>query len=338
MLGTFRYILASAVVAGHIFVESKFRIEVAALVNFFVVSGYVLTLLVRRDYWSLRKHALCFYADRLLRIFPQFFFYLVITQICVLLVPFHFYKPNFNSEFHLGFFLLNALVVPLNFYFLFPEFYRYALIPPAWSLALEVQLYCLFPALLLNKWAGRIATAVSAAIFLVAGVGEVLHSRLWGFRFLPGVLFMFMIGKNLAEIRGRKNNESLLTLSALYAMCLTMLGWILSRPVPSDFFCLNTLVGLVVGLPIIAVLVQFRRKTWDDLIGNCSYGVFLNHMLVLNLLIHIGIFPRDHFKAFSVGLIVSTFAALFSYWLVEKPISKFRMRLRRELNQPTQVS
>jgi peptidoglycan/LPS O-acetylase OafA/YrhL len=168
MFGTFRFILASFVLISHVYAGSAFNIGEAAVVNFFVISGYVMTVLIRTHYPSLGKPTIYFYWDRFLRIFPQYLFYIGLTQVCLLLFQFEFFWGFFKGEPSLELFLLNALIVPVNYFFYMPELMSYLLIPAAWSLGLEEQFYWCFPALVLKPWVGRIATLASAVVFVSA--------------------------------------------------------------------------------------------------------------------------------------------------------------------------
>jgi peptidoglycan/LPS O-acetylase OafA/YrhL len=327
MFGTFRYILAALVLIGHVFAYRPVNVGVAAVVNFFVVSGYVMTLLIRNNYPRLGKPMLYFYADRFLRIFPQYLLYVLITQICLFFIPFVFFNLFFRGEFSLEFFLLNVLIVPVNYFFISPAFYTRLLIPPAWSLGLEEQFYWLFPPLVFKPWIGRALTLLSAIIF-GAAVGDFIDGELWGVRLLPGVLFMFMMGKNLADYNTTRSQESLWTSVALYLFCVVMLICVLFQWEPLDGYLIHELIGLVVGYPVIAVLSRLPRRKWDESIGQCSYGVFLNHFLIVNLMAHFRFFTGNVYEIAAVALILSTLASLASYHLVEKFVSRFRMKIR----------
>jgi peptidoglycan/LPS O-acetylase OafA/YrhL len=327
MFGTFRYILAALVLMGHVFAYRPVNVGVAAVVNFFVVSGYVMTLLIRNNYPRLGKPTLYFYADRFLRIFPQYLLYVLITQICLLYIPFAFFSLFFRGEFSPGFFLLNVLIVPVNYFFVSPAFYTRLLVPPAWSLGLEEQFYWLFPPLVFKPWIGRALTLLSAIVFATA-VGDFINGEIWGFRLLPGVLFMFMMGKNLADFNATRSKEALWTSVALYLFCVVMLVCVSFQWEPLEGYVIHELIGLVAGYPVIALLSKLPRRKWDESIGHCSYGVFLNHVLIVNLMAHFRFFMGDLHEIAAVALVLSTVASFASYHLVEKFVSRFRMKIR----------
>src|SRR6185312_12469878 len=189
MFGTFRVILAILVLLSHIFVGNRFNCGTAAVVCFFIISGYVMTILIRNSYGKIGKSTWYFYADRFLRIYPQYFLFMLLTQIA-----------DLNWYFNSGFlhtsptpwkFFLNALIVPVNYFMLLTDsISQYLLIPAAWSLGLEEQFYWAFPFLLLIPWLGRLSTFLSFVTFLTAVLG-ILNPELFAIRFLPGVIFIF---------------------------------------------------------------------------------------------------------------------------------------------------
>lgn len=71
-MGRLRYFLAIMVVLSHTQVDFLgFAPGVTAVVSFFLISGYVMTLLIGRHYNSPDRIGL-FYLDRAARLYPQF--------------------------------------------------------------------------------------------------------------------------------------------------------------------------------------------------------------------------------------------------------------------------
>jgi peptidoglycan/LPS O-acetylase OafA/YrhL len=75
------------------------------------------------------------------------------------------------------------------------------LMPQAWSLGLEFSFYLVVPWLLLairSRSALRAVMVGSTIVFILAVFG-VLETDQWGYRLLPGTLFMFMTGMALTD-------------------------------------------------------------------------------------------------------------------------------------------
>lgn len=330
MFGTFRFILALLVLFSHIFLEyGDFNYGCVAVVCFFMISGYVMTVLIRTQYGRLGKSVLYFYADRLLRIYPQYFLFLVLTQIADLF--WYLNMPELKTEPTLWKFILNALIVPVNYFmFLTDSIARYQLIPAAWSLGLEEQFYWIFPFLILILWLGRTATFLSCLIFALAAF-SIINTDLFTIRLLPGVIFIFMLGKSLAEYNSTKSKAAFWTMSCLYGGSLVFtIGLCLFRlDIFNHPYIREVMIGVLFGFPIVFLLSRSPRKKWDELLGHASYGIFLSHMLVFCTLDHFGLFQRDR-TTFAVGASVTSIIIGFAgYYLVEKPTLRFRHALRK---------
>ena len=124
-----------------------------------MLSGYVMTILIHQSYGQFGKSTIFFYADRALRIYPQYLLFLVIAQAADLYWNFNF--QMLSDDPSPWAFFLNSLIVPVNYPMYIPTLANYTLIPSAWSLALEEQFYWIFPMLVLIAWTGRVAVVVA---------------------------------------------------------------------------------------------------------------------------------------------------------------------------------
>jgi peptidoglycan/LPS O-acetylase OafA/YrhL len=135
---------------------------------------------------------------------------------------------------------------------------------------------------------------------------------------------MFLLGSFLYESR-RKGRIALLF---TYCISLAAFFWVLRDSAFVRPYNFEVLIGILVGLPIVTFVVRLPSHPVDTTLGNISYGVFLNHFLL------IWIFQALQFKLDSVekvtGLIaMSIVLGWLSYTVVEKPILRFRRELRR---------
>src|SRR6185312_2997152 len=308
MFGTFRVILAILVLLSHIFVNAQFNYGVSAVIGFLMISGYVMAVMIRQNYGKIGKSTLYFYADRFLRIYPQYFLFIVLTQIADL--NWHFNAYFLHTTPTPWKFFLNALIVPANYYMLLNHsISQYLLIPAAWSLGLEEQFYWIFPFLILIPWLGRATTIVSFTTYLIAAFG-ILNSELFAFRFLPGVIFIFLLGKNLAEYNLTKKRENLWTMISLYSatVILTLYMWFFSLNHLLEDYNNEVLAGIIIGFPMIVFLSRLQRQKWDEFLGHCSYGIFLCHILIKY------IFTR--FRLYDIALIRGPWTSVIAFVLV----------------------
>lgn len=327
MFGAFRYLLAVCVLVSHIW-PMKFQIGVSAVVGFFIISGYVMNFLLSQ-YQSVGKVRF-FYVDRLLRILPQYYFYLVLSQAALFFMKFVFFSGYFPTEFSPWAFLLNALLVPVNYYFWIPQIEAYLLIPQAWSLGLEEQFYLLFPLIFVSHWFRRAAIVLSLILFAVAA-NEYLPVEVWTYRVLPGVFFIFVLGSSWASYRRSGSKEGLVTAILVYLAVLGLFSSMYDRANMEFGKNREILVGILVNFPVIAILSYLPRKKWDEFVGKASYGIFLNHVLVFNFLQNYDLFMESYWRHTAGGIVVSTVLAYMSYYLVEIISDRFRHKIRTKV-------
>ncbi len=334
MLGTYRLMLALLVALSHVGVSiAGLNPGVVAVVGFYLVSGYVMTGLLRAHY-SRSGGVAAFYLDRILRLFPHYLAVAAITFAWFVLTGAHTEYLRIRPT--IGNLVENALVVPLNFY-MFNRSDEFTLIPPAWSLGAEIQFYVVIPLLLLP--AGRrlrlTALGVSVGIYLFAASG-IISSDFYGYRLLPGVLFMFLFGSflydthQLDQRRANKLAVFVIIVTAGIASLLHFAGK-LALPYNSE-----TMIGLVLGVVALQLLGNLRRRSIDDAIGNLSYGVFLNHFLVMWVFFD----GRVVGLGATIGYLgASVLIAFLMYWSVERPILALRKALRQTMSSArTEVS
>lgn len=327
MLGLYRTILALLVLYSHVYIPKTNNIGLCAVVEFFMISGFVMTQLIHRCYGRLGRPTLYFYLDRFLRIYPQYFLFLCMMQISILVFRFQF-GPFTGTPSFLGF-GLNALIIPLNYTSYFQILQNYFLIPAAWSLALEEQYYLVFPFIVLNKRLGHLVAILSFALFCFNifsyGDPDLLYRR------VPSILFVFMLGKYLAEYRTTQSKEPLWMMCILYGACLVLFNILTifdqyAFTTPSTDDVLN---GILVGFPILVGLSYLPRKKWDEIVGRASYGIFLSHTFCLSLFLQFHLFTDSRPKLL-LGVALSSIAlSALGYTLAEKTIQPLRYRLRR---------
>lgn len=321
MLGSLRLLLALLVALSHAGVRFYgYNPGVTAVVMFYLISGYVMTGLLRKHYTGW-KDIPAFYLDRVLRLYPQYLFFAALTLAWAMLTDsrtgFLRYAPGAADIIN------NLTVIPLNF-FMFNQTDHYTLIPPAWSLGAEMQFYLLMPLLLLLRLR---ATALlgSFAVYALAAWGTI-HTEWFGYRLLPGVLFMFLLGSWLYECRRARGARRCVAAGIAWLALggvLLVLGAYGRLNAPYN---VETLVGLLIGLPLLHFLGRMSRRGWDEFLGDLSYGVFLCHFLILWLAGEANVHG-----ARLVPYLLATLALSFlSQRLVERSILRLRHKLRKK--------
>ncbi|KAF1068693.1 MAG: O-acetyltransferase OatA [Pseudomonas citronellolis] len=313
-MGVYRLVLAMLVAVSHLGVTFwSLNPGVIAVVSFLLISGFVMTSLIDRHYRRPNRLPL-FYLDRLMRLYPQFLFYLVIS--CLLI---YHYLPGTPQAAELtpGNIAANLAMLPLGFYMF--NFSGTLLLPPAWSLGLEVSFYLLIPLLLIFRCRG-IAFALSVGVSLCALLGFI-DTDIYGYRLLPGMLFIFLCGSLMYRMRRRGAWLVAATTVLAALLCLAILcGGIARRP-----FNAEITAGVALGVPVLYLLTKLRYHWFDEWLGNISYGVFLNHYVVMYGL---RIFWPSQAGNVALVLGLALLGSLFSYICIERPVLRLRHALR----------
>ncbi|HVY04954.1 MAG TPA: acyltransferase [Burkholderiales bacterium] len=320
MMGTYRLILALLVFLSHFGVYFFSRNEgVFAVISFFLLSGFVMTAQIEKHYSGWRGIRY-FYLDRLMRLYPQFLFYLVLSLIVVLLIhPANHWVGGVTFEK----FVLNMLVFPLNINWMV-GLSDSVLMPQTWSLALEMCFYVLIPIILAGKFRAT-ALFLSLGIFALA-VFHILDPVIFGYRLIPGTLFFFLCG-SLLDSKEAISERQLKAVWLLLAVLFFLHSLSASSQEP---YIPEVLCGFLIGLPIVTVLRNVKSGAFDTMCGNLSYGVFLNHFLFIWLFLY---FDIDLVDKLNFLLLVGS--CLLSSWIsfeyVEKPVIALRKRIRARM-------
>lgn len=304
-MGCFRLLLASAVMLTHFDVFSGADILPGrvAVVSFFLISGFVMTGLIRRNYARLRDVP-AFYLDRCARLYPQFLVYLVMALYV-----------RIGLQGHPAEFMLNVLMLPLGYFMWLPAGTELLLIAPTWSLGLEATFYLVFPFILLCGLRDQMAV-LSISIFGCAVAG-LIDPDTYGYFLLPGTLFIFLCGSWLYD-------SSRFPRKALVIWLLSAVAYVGALAAPGIVHLAFVMLGLLIGIPTLWLLRVTTSNKWDRLAGDLSYGVFLNHQVIWLVAAHYDL--RSHIIAMCCASILM---AWITYQFVERPVLELRGSWRR---------
>jgi peptidoglycan/LPS O-acetylase OafA/YrhL len=335
-MGAYRYILAVLVALSHSvgFIQG-WDTGVVAVISFFLLSGYVMTVLVEKHYSSIERIP-GFYLDRAARLFPQFLFYLLVAAVSV-------YALGVNNGMGGGDhytsvdWVLNIFMLPLGYNFwgqVAGIDFRTA-IAPTWSLGLELTFYIMVPwVLLLSKSSARIIvpSMISMVVFVLAFMGWI-NTDIFGYRLLCGNLFVFLVGASFYYGTRALNRFILFVwLGSVTTFILVMS----SDKLYQLHWNKEVNLGLLLGIPMVWVLHSKRFSSIDEFLGNMSYGIFLNHLLIIPVMIDkfgipvIGheVFTDYRWANFLILMIVSNVLSFITYHIIELPALRWRRRIR----------
>lgn len=314
-MGFLRFFLAVMVLISHMgIVVLGINPGVSAVIVFYLLAGYVVCQLwLKQGKLAFGRKLAWFYRDRFWRIAPLYYFALAVATVVWAMEPGSYFlsaQPGATD------WLFNLTVVPLNYY-MFNQADRFTLIPPAWSLAVELQFYFLMPFLLWRHALLMLCALASVAIFALAQTAA-LDSDIYGYRLLPGIGFIFVTGA-LLRFEGLRYRAVVLGvwLAAVVYLCvLIMIAPVLRAP-----YNVEVALGLSLGLPLVYGLSNLRLPPGlhrlQGHFGLLSYGVFLLHFPVIWLL---SIYSKPLSESVWTVLAGSVILAVIGHYAVERPL------------------
>ena len=274
MFGTIRFSLSILVALSHLGITLYgYNIGVASVVVFYLLAGMVSQNLISTHY---KNQPLNYYKNRLKRIFPLY--------LLTLIFAYAIYQAGATSYFISDqpttlSYISNLTIIPLSYY-MFTSIDHFTLIPPVWSLGVELQFYLLAPFLLLKPTRLTISLLISLTIYILATTG-ILPTDHYGYRLILGVLFIFLLG---ALLHSHKNTPLLLTTYTLL-VATAIYTYTTNYKAPFNH---ETLVALLIAIPTLKMLKVINPtpipKPLDHYLGSLSYAIFLLHFPVLWLL------------------------------------------------------
>jgi len=307
---------------------------------FFVISGFLITAIIRADLEADRFRFGMFLYRRIRRLYPALMATLILTLLAgwVLFLPHRFaelasqtfwslaYVVNFYFWQNISYFGLQAGAVPLLH---------------MWSLAVEEQFYFFFPLVCLGLWRFARAWLLPAVVagMLASFVLGVVMTPLKpeaAFYLLPTRAWELMLGATLALlVHGRTPRGVWLQFMGPLGVVLILASVVLYSPVtavPGWFALLPTLGAgaLILGgyaprAPVTRVL-STPLMVW---IGRISYPLYLVHW-------PIRIFLQEHTLEFTLewriaGFVASFLCATAIYICIETPIRRGKVLAGRRL-------
>lgn len=284
MLGYVRFVLAMLVVIAHL--TGGMRVfahwGVFAVFGFYLISGYLMTVILNETY-AFRFSS--FAINRFLRLFPIYYFVLLGTLTVVYFNEnAQLFHPAWLMQWRMADFLGNGLIFPFEFYDS-----KFRLVPPAWSVAVELINYFFLWLLIARSRRISLAAVVCSLVYHCASVVMGLS---WEKRYLPfyAAILPFSFGSLLYFIR-ESVSVPLPTLAMRHFLKCSLAVWIfnligcglvsgLGKP-SFEFFFYGNIVSLflLVGGLVISQK-EFALTKTEKILGDMAYPIFLTHWIV----------------------------------------------------------
>jgi len=295
---------------------------------FFVISGYVITKILKERFFYNRKYFFKeFYVRRILRIVPIYFFVVISFSIIFILIgpltdidyiikkiififtfTSNFYYLNFQKEY-----FDNIFQDPLNH---------------TWSVAVEMQFYLFFPFLIyfLRKKFKEESIIKILLVIIIAGIFITYYfSKNINLTFYSPIFrsWEFLLGSLVYYLHNKKNfNKSsvVIKLNKIYWPFIIVMFVIIFFTKPEQKFYSILLTTICASFFLLLRKKISKQKLNNTLVlylGNISYSFYLYHLPVL-------FFFNIYFETklrFIFAFIITIILSHFSYIYVE---NKFR--------------
>ncbi|MBN9601327.1 MAG: acyltransferase [Afipia felis] len=320
--------IAVLFVIGFHYFHSVFRGGFVGVDVFFVISGFLITGLIRQDVAAGRFSIAEFYGRRIRRIFPALVLVLLLSlgMGFLFMLPDAFRTLGINTAASAGFVANIALWLQQDYFAPSAEFNPLLHI---WSLGVEEQFYLVWPLILIVIARRRAAIPVAVVLTILSFLGSLVQTAndsVAAF-FLPLTRFWELgAGAVLALLQARighsvQNKEwmgwaGLLLLASAMVMInrdSTFPGWWALLPVAGTVL----LIAAGENARPNRIFLSHRALVY---IGLISYPFYLWHwpLLVFARIIR---FQREPTVIMSIGLIIAAGAlAHLTYKLIEQPI------------------
>ncbi len=302
-MGLLRTIFAISVVfthtSGTIFLDGRVAVQL-----FYVISGFLISyVLVEKKAYPRLGY---FYLNRYLRLYP-IYFVVALLVICTYWVfgTVWFIDMQFLRQLpwsaNLLLALSNLFIVgqdwvmftaihdghlhfATNFQASEFQLHKGLLVPQAWTLGVELTFYLVAPFVLTRRAVIYVLLALSIALRIYLyeiGLGD---QDPWSYRFFPTELALFLLGalahQSLAPLYDRIFNTNLQFYSRIFTLFLIVLSLSSALiPIDDELKKLVSIALLVILLPFCFVFQDSNR--FDQWIGDLSYPIYINHMLVM---------------------------------------------------------
>lgn len=317
---------------------------------FFVISGFVITGVIRREWLSTGSFKFGrFYLRRFKRLTPALAFMVATTLILSfgLLSPFPAGGQQIAAQTGIGAMILlaNLAVAPTGSYFAPPAESNPLL--HTWSLSVEEQFYLVFPSLFLLGWilsrgstrrAWRLAALIGLIAVISFGVAVVGTLRFipppvdWLFGFYSPVsrAWEFASGAllGLCATSGLSRSPQRATfVGALGLVLVCAAGWLIdgTTPFPGPWTLLpvcGTLLLIAAGTHHIRGVSRILVHPAAVKVGDWSYSIYLWHWPIRVIAVHL--WPESRFAALiAVGLSIAP--AVASYRFIEQPFQQLQL-------------
>jgi peptidoglycan/LPS O-acetylase OafA/YrhL len=360
-MGFFRFFLAISVVLFH-FGNANWVVGRFAVFCFYFVSGFLICRVIDTQYSGGVGRLAAFYCNRTLRLFPL---YIVITALTFIIFKLHgsttFSLAAAVKIPYLDEQIVTVIPAQLKEWIPLPSLIyspssplpvvrgTTRAIPQGWSVAVEMSFYLISPILVVlakrGVWPLIVLALVATYTFMYTAL-RLPPLDVNPFVYMNAVTsaFMFLWGSVVYVIlRNTKIrvpfwvSAAVVSLGAYYIYAWSASIALGNTMAFTHAFIANMLLGIPVSALVCLTIVPEGLRRWEARLGDLSYGIYLNHVLMAGLLMWIAeayrpwLFGTFNQPAFGLSVVVgSVLLATLTFNLVERPVEVLRRKIKTE--------
>lgn len=291
--------------------------------GFFILSGYLMTYVLRFKYGTSSIGIRDYAFNRFLRIYPAYAIALIAGAVTLYMLPRMGVSP---SSLNPQFVLPQTLIDWLSNGLLLPIPTAGLLVPVAGALAVEIGAYVLIPLMALNRSSAWLAFILSAVLNIKYGFGvDSFGERYSGFL----TCFMaFAAGALLSQYSESLNRlrSPWLSFSAWSIHCLV---WIKFPHWPWTY---GLYVSLLLSAWVVISLAPIKQGKLDQFLGDLSYPVYLFHTTAAVWLVTIGMTMRS-FSFFCVAFVITLVISWLVIKFIDQPLAYLKKKSTLKLTK-----
>lgn len=313
--GTWRFFLAVMVAISHLWRGMIDGPAAYAVWGFFVLSGFLMTLILSERYGIQAEGLKKFAFNRFLRIFPLYWVGCVLGAVSLHYLPGLGVTPSaLNPQFlppqNAGDWFNNLTLLPLTGG-------SGLFVPVSGALAVEVAAYLLMPLMTASRAAAWLGLILSFFLSLKYG----LTIETFGLRYSSFLtcFAVFALGALVCHYRSALARFSSPLFSVL-AWLLQCIIWLRYDQWPWTY---GLYVSALLSAWVVISLVNQKTGTLDRILGDLSYPVYLFHTTVAVWVMAFG-FPDRTFLFFLVSFILTLLLSWALLVWVDRPLHRLK--------------
>jgi len=333
MFGLFRYLLAVMVVVGHLVPTLVPNMGSYAVFAFYVLSGYLITLVLTDSYGFSLSGTYRFLLNRSLRIYPPYIVSVILALTVLLLYP------ELPSHFSLIIRMPESTIEWIKNIFIFgleagfkPD---HMLIGVAWSLYVELIFYIAMALMLVrHKYITVIWFLLSIIVTSIMVIkGDHFYDRYYS---ILGGSLPFSTGAMIYLFRDKLKVNSKLIL--FLSIPFYLVNLVLTRYLDIKYmFTPGIYISFFLAAAILIGCMNLDKehlpkwyKSTDKLLGDLSYPIYLIHWpvaILVSLIFFSGNLQRTS-ELLYYSVIPINLVALVIYYLIERKINNIRSNVK----------